>query len=249
MTLTKFSLLKPDHRMHALILLITTSLSAVAHAQSPPLAGEPSKTLTGTWEISNADRDKTCAVTFRSEATSKGGTVATAASRLDLDRNCPTAFPFIKDAVAWNIGAKDAVRLIDSRGGPLLELFEVESGMYEGERRGEGIFFMQSVTLNKPARTVEQVAGDWNVTRGGTRAICIMTLSNTGTGEDGFAVTLKAGCDRLVTQFNPNSWRLDKGELVLSSDKGDTWRFEEADEPSSWRRIPERAGRIQLVRK
>jgi hypothetical protein len=236
--------------MRALILLITASLSGAASAQSPPPpAGEPPKTMSGTWEISNADRDKTCAVTFRSEAAPKSGPVSPAGSRLDLDRTCGAALPFIKDAVAWSFGAKDVLRLTDAKGGSLLEFFEVESGMYEGERRGEGIFFMQSVTANKPPQTVEQVAGEWNVTRGGTRAICSMTLSNTAAGEDGYALTLRSGCDRLVTQFNPNTWRLDKGELVLSSDKGDTWRFEEADAPSTWRRIPERAGRIQLVRK
>jgi hypothetical protein len=121
--------------------------------------------------------------------------------------------------------------------------------MYEGERRGEGIFFMQSATANKPARTNDQVFGDWNVTRGGTRAICTMTLSDTAATEETFTVTIKPGCDALVARFNPNTWRLDKGELVLSSAKGDTWRFEEGDAPSTWRRVPERAGRVQLVRK
>lgn len=231
------------------IVLITASFAGAAAAQTAPPAGEPPKSITGTWEISSADRERTCAVTFRSEAAPKAGSATPPGSKLDLDKNCAAALPFIKDAVAWNIGAKDVLRLIDARGGSLLELFEVESGMYEGERRGEGIFFMQSLAANKPARTAEQVSGDWNVTRGGTRAICTMTLSSTTAGEDGFAVALKPGCDALVTRFNPNTWRLDKGELVLSSEKGDTWRFEEGDTPSTWRRIPERAGRVQLVRK
>jgi hypothetical protein len=230
------------------ILLITASFLGAASAQPAAPSGEPPKTIAGTWEISSADREKTCAVTFRSEAAPRVG-AASPGSRLDFAPNCAAALPFIRDAVAWSIGAKDVVRLTDSKGSPLLEFFEVESGMYEGERRGEGIFFMQSLAANRPAPTAEQVFGDWNVTRGGTRAICTMTLSNSAAGEDGFAVTLKAGCDRLVTQFNPNTWRLDKGELVLSSEKGDSWRFEEGDAPSTWRRIPERAGRVQLVRK
>lgn len=230
------------------VLLIAACISGAALSQTPTPAVDAPKTITGTWEISSADRERTCAVTFRSEAAPKSGTVSPPGSKLDLDKNCAAALPFIKDAVAWNIGAKDMLRLIDAKGSALLEFFEVESGMYEGERRGEGIFFMQSAAANKPARTAEQVFGDWNVTRA-RRTICTMTLAETSAGEDGFTVTLKPGCDALVTRFNPNSWRLDKGELVLSSEKGDAWRFEEGDAPSTWRRIPERAGRVQLVRK
>jgi hypothetical protein len=235
--------------MRALILLMLAgSLSGAAFGQTAPPVNEPPKTMTGSWEISNADRDKTCAVTFRSEAAPKIESTSPG-SKLDLDRNCAAALPFIKDAIAWNIGAKDVLRLVDAKGKPLLEFFEVETGMFEGERRGEGIFFMQSVAaVKKPARTAAQVFGEWSVTRA-RRTICTMTLSETTAGEDGFTVTLKPGCDTLVTRFNPNTWRLDKGELVLSSEKGDTWRFEEGDAPSTWRRIPERAGRVQLVRK
>jgi hypothetical protein len=235
--------------MRALILLMLAgSLSGPAFGQTAPPANEAPKTMTGSWEISNADRDKTCAVTFRSEAAPKTE-ISSPGSKLDLEKNCAAALPFIKDAVAWNIGAKDVLRLVDSKGRPLLEFFEVESGMFEGERRGEGIFFMQSVAaVKKPAPTAAQVFGDWNVTRA-RRTICIMTLSDAAAADDGFIVMLKAGCDTLITRFNPNTWRLDKGELVLSSEKGDTWRFEEGDAPSTWRRIPERAGRVQLVRK
>jgi hypothetical protein len=234
--------------MRACIFLIVIALSATAYGQTPAPPVDAPKWMSGTWEISNADRDKTCAVTFRSEAAAKTGATSSG-SRLDLDKNCAAALPFIKDAVAWTIGAKDVLRFIDTKGATLLEFSEVESGMYEGERRGEGIFFMQSATANKPARTNDQVFGDWNVTRGGTRAICTMTLSDTAATEETFTVAIKPGCDALVARFNPNTWRLDKGELVLSSAKGDTWRFEEGDAPSTWRRVPERAGRVQLVRK
>jgi len=233
--------------MRACIFLTCVALSGAAYGQTPPPAEAP-KTMSGTWEISNADRDKTCAVTFRSDAAPKTGTTSPG-SKLDLDKNCAVTLPFIKDAVAWTIGAKEVLRLVDAKGVALLEFSEVESGMFEGERRGDGIFFMQNAAANKPARTADQVFGDWNVTRGGTRAICTMTLSDTAASEDAFTVTLKPGCDTLVARFSPNTWRLDKGELVLSSAKGDTWRFEEGDAPSTWRRIPERAGRVQLVRR
>jgi hypothetical protein len=65
----------------------------------------------------------------------------------------------------------------------------------------------------------------------------------------GGALTLrvKAGCDPLVTRFNPNAWRMDQGELVLLSSRGQSWQFVETD-PDTWQRVPESADTILLVR-
>ena len=46
---------------------------------------------------------------------------------------------------------------------------------------------------------------------------------------------------------------MDRGELVLTSTRGDTWRFEEADakdakDAKTWNRVPERADGLQMVR-
>jgi hypothetical protein len=51
-----------------------------------------------------------------------------------------------------------------------------------------------------------------------------------------------------MARFNPNVWRLDKGELVIASPKGQSWRFEER-EPSIWRRVPEGADPVVLQKK
>jgi hypothetical protein len=61
------------------------------------------------------------------------------------------------------------------------------------------------------------------------------------------ALRLKAGCDALVTRFNPNAWRMDQGELVLLSARGQTWQFEEND-TNTWQRVPESADPILLLR-
>jgi hypothetical protein len=45
-------------------------------------------------------------------------------------------------------------------------------------------------------------------------------------------------------------WRMDQGELVLASAGGQSWRFEEEDTQTfTWRRVPEGAGDIRMVRK
>jgi len=58
---------------------------------------------------------------------------------------------------------------------------------------------------------------------------------------------LKAGCDPLVTRFNPTAWRMQEGALMLLSARGQWWQFEET-EPDTWQRVPESADPIQLVR-
>jgi len=76
-----------------------------AFAQTP---SEAVKAMLGAWEISNADRDKACAVTLKGEAV-KGG------YKLDMDKGCAGALPFTREAQAWTV-VNDMVRIIDARG-------------------------------------------------------------------------------------------------------------------------------------
>jgi hypothetical protein len=156
-------------------------------------------------------------------------------------------FPMTRDVVAWTVAANEAVRLLDSRGRTLLEFTEVESGMYEGERPGEGLYFLQNLAAGPVWRTAEQMFGDWAMVRGTGRPICTLTLSNTASGQESYALRLKPGCDVVVTRFGPVTWRMDRGELVMSSARGQTWRFEEGD-AVTWKRVPETADGLALVR-
>ena len=58
--------------------------------------------MLGGWEMSNADRDKTCIITFKLDMTGPG-------RALDLPKDCTTTFPNIKDVAAWTID-NDALR-------------------------------------------------------------------------------------------------------------------------------------------
>ena len=80
-----------------------------------------------------------------------------------------------------------------------------------------------------------------------TEAGKVNTLLNTETAPDNFAVYLKPRCDPLVASFAPTQWRIERGELLLQSAKGEVWRFE-ADDNAQWRRIPESADPLILVR-
>lgn len=215
-----------------LVALLASAFAQVALAQND--------SLTGAWELSNSDRDRICAVTFKNEPV-KGG------FKVEFDKACAESFPMTKDVQAWTL-SNETVRFVDARGRPLMELSEVESGMYEGERPGEGLIFLQAAAAVPPAaKTPEQMFGEWTISRG-SAAVCTIALSNRAAGDDSYALQMKPPCDALVTRFNPTLWRMDMGELVLTSPRGEVWRFAAGD-GGNWRRVPENAVAIVLTRK
>ena len=169
-----------------------------AQAQAAPAAlSDAAKALVGSWEFANADRDKRCTITFRSDAGPAG-------LKVEFDRGCAGLFPFVRDVAAWSLNEGDFLRLLDAKGKPILDFSEVESGIFEAPKPGEGILFIQNASAAGPEpRTAEQMAGEWAIQRNG-RQICALTLSNTAVGEE-FAVRVKQPCDQLVTRFAPTA--------------------------------------------
>lgn len=227
-----------DRRIAGLAILISVMPCGNAWAQT---TNDAIKAMIGTWEISTADREKTCAATFKADAVKNG-------YKLELDASCADTFPMIRDARAWTLSS-DTVKLVDSHGRSLFEFTEVENGMFENARPGEGLYFLQNqAAVGPPFRLPEQMFGDWGIVRGGGKPICEVTLSNTVSGQEGFILQVKPGCAAFVTRFNPSYWRMDRGELVMSSVGGENWRFEE-EGATTWHRVPERAEPVMLVRK
>lgn len=224
-----------------LLAVLAAAIAAPAAAQSPS-STEAFKAVIGNWQLSNADNDRTCSLTFRPDPS---GT----AFKLEIDKTCLPKMPELKDVVAWTIGGLDLVRLVDAKGQPIFEFTEVEGGIYEAQRPGEGVFFMQNaaVAASPLGLAPDQMAGDWGLVRGSGKTVCTITLTNSAVGDDNFALRLKPGCDTLVTRFGPASWYMDRGELVLKSKAGQFWRFEESD-PTNWQRVPEGREPITLVR-
>lgn len=199
------------------------------------------KDMVGEWELSTASRNKTCALTLKADAAPLG-------HRLELERGCADALPFMKDVVAWNVRGLDLVRLLDSKGNAVIDLSEVESGILEGLRSGEGVYLLQNLAAARAAqKSTDQMIGNWSVVRGNGRSICTLTLTNTDAGKDNFEVYVKPPCETTVAAFGPRLWRLERGELLLISPRGETWRFE-ADDNAQWRRVPDSADPMLLVR-
>ena len=218
------------HRISIPVLLALSVGIAGAQAQSRT-AAEAAKDMVGAWEISNADRDRRCVVTFSTD-TAPGGL------KLALDAGCATVFPMLKDVTVWTIQANGALRLLDGKGATTLEMSEVESGIYEGERKGEGLYFMQPQSAAAiPARTPEQMFGDWAFLRAIDKTLCRLTLTNASSGEEGsYKITIRPGCDAAITAFALATWRLEADQLVLVGRAG-SWRFVESD-TNIWERVP-----------
>jgi hypothetical protein len=212
-------------------------------APSPPEPAAPPapRTMIGSWEFSNADREKICTLTFRNEAARVG-------KRLEFDPGCTKLFPFVPEIAGWRQNDNDFLRLLDAQGNSVLEFSEVESGIFEAPKPGEGILFIQNPTDLGPApKVAEQITGEWNIVRRTGQRVCGLSLSDTAAGEE-FVVRLQPPCDRVVTAFGPATWQMDRGEIVLHAANGQGWRFTEGDD-GKWERVPQTATPLWMVRK
>jgi len=216
---------------------------APQNPQSQNGQDDAASAVVGSWEFSNADHDKVCHITFRAEAASSGG------RRVDIDKNCPNLFPSTKKIAAWAIDDYGDLRLIDAQGDAVIELTQVEGGMYDGFSPEEGRYILQSAAA-APLSSADDMVGDWAIARSPAKPICMLTLSNSPAdpgAADVLTLKVKPGCDPSVVRFNPTGWRMQEGDLMLLSARGQSWQFEEND-ANTWQRVPESSDPILLVR-
>jgi len=228
--------------MKSRICLVASLLAlAVAFPARAQDAASLKKNMIGQWELSTTERSKTCVVTLKPDATPQG-------LKLELEPGCAEALPFTKDITAWNVKGLDIVRLQDAAGEAVIDFTEVEAGILEGVRSGEGVYILQNLAAARSlAKSMDQMIGDWAMVRGNGNVICGLTLTNTDAGNDNFQVFLKPKCDPAVTAFAPKQWRLERGQIMLMSDKGEIWRFE-ADDNAQWRLVPDSADPLIMLR-
>jgi hypothetical protein len=210
-----------------------------AQAPSQPTS-DTLQSMVGAWEISNADRDRRCAATFGADQVPRG-------HKLELDPACGDALPDLKDVVAWVFGPNDAVRLIDGAGTVVVEFTEVENGLYEAERKGEGLLFLQTqAAIKAETKTAEELFGDWKVLREIDRPLCTLTLSGASSGGEGFRLVVKPGCDQAIAGLGLSAWKFDRNQLVLTG-RNTSLRFAESDSVT-WERIPLSVDPLLLMR-
>lgn len=226
--------------------LIRIAAFAAALASGPVLAQTPAalsnsaKDLLGSWEFSNADRDKICTATFKADRTAVG-------FKVEFDANCANLFALVNDVAGWVFPDNDLLRLVDAQGRSLVEFSEVEDGIYEAPTPGVGVLFLQNAaSAGGPApKPPAEVAGNWTLMQG-DKTLCGLSLTANAV-KDAFALTVKPGCDGAIARLGIAQWRLDRSELLLVPARGSPWRFEEID-TTTWRRLPESNDAITLVR-
>jgi hypothetical protein len=224
----------------ALLLMAMAALAATAPARAQD-ASTLKKDMVGQWELATTERSKTCVITLKPDATAQG-------LKLELEPGCAAALPFTKDITAWNVRGLDIVRLQDAAGESVIDFNEVEAGIFEGLRQGEGVYILQNLAAARSlAKSMDQMIGDWAMVRGNGNTVCGLTLTNNDAGHDNFQVFLKPKCDAAVAAFAPSQWRLEHGQILLMSDRGETWRFE-ADDNAQWRLVPDSADPLILLR-
>lgn len=226
-------------RIVAVVLGVAVSLSA-AHAQQG-MMGESAKAMLGSWEFSNADRDRRCTATF-TNAPAPGG------FKVEFDANCVNLFPFIANIAGWRLPDDDNLFLFDANGKTLAEFSEVEAGMFEAPTPGVGVLFLQNAAAAAPTpKRPEEIVGDWTIA--GEVSLCDISLSATAANGGGMRLTIKPGCRDDIVKLNFTRWRIEGGELQLLPAQGTTpWRFVENDS-DNWRRIPETAEAVNLIRR
>jgi hypothetical protein len=224
---------------------LVAALPAVLNIGLPARAQDAAslkKDMIGQWELSTTERSKTCVITLKPDAAPQG-------LKLELEPGCVAALPFTKAITAWNVRGLDIVRLQDAAGEAVIDFTEVEAGILEGVRSGEGVYILQNLAAARSlAKSMDQMIGDWAMVRGNNGAtICGLTLTNNDAGNDNFQVFVKPKCDPAIASFAPTQWRLERGQIMLMSDRGDTWRFE-ADDNAQWRLVPDSANPLIMLR-
>ena len=197
--------------------------------------------MIGTWEFSNADRDRTCTVTFKAEPA--GGNY-----RLEFDSKCASLFPLVSGVASWKYPQNDLLYLLDAQGKSVVEFSEVEDSIFEAPTPGVGVLFLQNPgAVPPPAKSAAQVAGNWSLKSGDGRVLCQLRLTPTAV-KDAFALAIEPGCDAAIARLNLTQWRLEREELLLVPVRGTPWRFESLDD-ATWGRLPESDNRMTLVRR
>lgn len=226
--------------LRVLAFVIAACAAAVSSARAQDTT-TLKKEMPGQWELSTTERSKTCVVTLKGESAGQG-------FKLELEPSCKTALPFTKDIVAWSVRGLDIVRLQDATGEAVIDFTEVEAGIFEGLRQGEGVYILQDLAAARSmAKSMDQMIGDWSIVRSNGQPVCGLTLTNTEAGPDNFQVFLKPKCDPAIAQFNPTQWRLERGQIILMSAAGGAWQFE-ADDNAQWRRVPDTADPLIMLR-
>ena len=226
-------------RLIAPIAALALLATAGAHAQDKP---DPAQ-LAAAYQLANADGDRVCAMTLKPDA-------AGAAFAITFDKAaCADAIPFAGDVTAWTPGPGDSIRLLGAKGVLIAEFTEGVAGSWEALREGDGVYFLTNPSLADATKQAQpaDLFGNWDVARTAGKPVCRMEFKEEASDDGSYQLALAPDCDVGIVRFGPVSWRIERGDLVLTSDQGDTLRFA-LQEEGGWAKVPESSRPLLLTR-
>lgn len=224
----------------AVALFAALSAASVSAQDKPEVA--TAQALAAAYQLTNADGDRVCPITLKPDP-------GAGAFQVAFDKAaCSEMIAFTVDVTAWTPGPGDSIRLLGPKGVLVVEFTEGLAGTWEGLREEDGVYF-----LNNPALAdVKQVQpgdlfGAWDAARPDGKPICRLDFLEDAAAGGAYGLAVDAGCDASVARFGPVAWRIERGDLVLVSAKGETLRFA-AQEDGGWAKVPEGARPLLLTR-
>ena len=133
-------------------------------------------------------------------------------------------------------------------GQPVIDFTEVESGIFEGLRQGEGVYILQNLAAARSlAKSMDQMIGDWPMVRGNGQADLRADADQHRGRRRQFP-----GLRQAEMRSRGRSLRADAMAARARPDDpdvedGETWQFE-ADDNAQWRRVPDSADGLIMLR-
>ena len=230
--------------------------SAPKNSPAPPSSAKPAspaKTIdaalraeaerrAGSFVLTSADGERTCPLVLKPTAAGPGFALT-----LPED-GCPL-IAFAAQAVAWIPDAAGSIRLLNSQGRTVAEFTEGAAGTYEALREGDGVYFIATpAALQADVVHPEELFGDWDLSRAPGTPVCRWTLTDMTLSAGVYAVRAGAGCEAGLAAFTPTTWRLEGGNVLITSGSGaSTLRFAR-QEDGGWAKVPERGRPLLMSR-
>lgn len=232
--------------LRAVLFVFAVALPAAAQdadtARLKPDA-EDVRALAADYELRSADGTRTCAVALQARLGRYGLVVV-----FDQKR-CSPLFAFLGDVAAWRPGIAGAILLVGRDGRVVAEFVEGVNGIYDAIRENDAVYFLANLKYVDVSQRIQvnDLFGEWNLSRPGGSPICRITLSDELLAEDTFAVQLLPGCDAAIERFRPQTWQLLFGDVVIRAENGDQLRFGRRED-GVWARVPERPRPLLMTR-
>jgi len=232
-------------------------LAVPANAQSPaPDKPDPAdvRALVADYELTNADSSLKCPMTLEPRPTGSG-------LALVFDRKqCVPLFGFLSEVSAWLPGIAGAILFLAPDGRTVAEFTEGVGGVYEAIRENDGVYFLANLQFVDPSERVQitDLFGEWMLSQPESEPSaaktakapprpCTIRFTDDVAGDQLFHLRVPPSCDVNLLPPGFRHWQLERGDIVLRNEDGESLRFERGED-GRWNKVPEKPRPLVLSR-